>query len=386
MGELVTLGKAGAKAYQEYDESQKRLDPQRFNHKKEKPPLPTSDVWGHAKGWMLPGSGKVTNPDKDDKKACGKFYGVKGCTNVEGHNFTTLSESGKSINHKGMMFGRKQFRYCNDPRCPICYKHGWANREETRAEVRFKKGEKRFGKMEQIIFSQPREDESLTETPEGEREYRRTKLKRAIAARGIEGGSTVFHPLRFADRQEAKDKGVPFGWRYSPHYHVNGFIKGGFSRCRGCSHNNFYDREEWCMKCQGFEGRKRRAGEKDGWYCKIAVDRKGRCDARVSIWATLRYQLDHCGIAVEKKGYHNITWFGVVSYRALKVTKEDFEEVGYEHKRCPLCGKELEDLRYLGSDFDRLAGEFWVIEFEEPFLDKDGNPRWAKKIKSPWFS
>ena len=100
----------------------------------------------------------------------------------------------------------------------------------------------------------------------------------------------------------------------------------------------------------------------------------------------MRYQLDHCGVAIEEKDYHNITWLGVVSYRALKLDKGDFQEVGYEHKLCPLCQKELIDLRYLGSYFDRLVNEFWVKEFEKPYLDKDGNPRWAKKIKSSRFS
>ena len=276
------------------------------------------------------------------------------------------------------MFGRKQFRYCYDPRCPTCYKHGWANREATRGEVRPKKGEKRFGKMEHLIFSQPRSDEPLTETPEAERKYRQTKLKKALDERGIMGGSIVFHPLRYADRDEAKKKGVPFGWRYSPHYHVAGYIKGGYSRYRGCSHNNYNDRER-CMACEGFDGRIRRANQKDGFIVKVTAERS-------SIWGTVRYQLDHCGVAIEEKGYHNITWFGVVSYRALKLDEGDFQEVGYEHKLCPLCQKELIDLRYLGSDFDRLVKEFWVKEFEEPYLDKDGNPRWAKKIKSSRFS
>lgn len=82
---------------------------------------------------MVAGNGEVTNPNKDDPKACGKFYGIKGCLNIEGHNKTTLD----GVNHKGMMYGRKQFRYCNNPRCPTCHDHGWGAREARKAELVF---------------------------------------------------------------------------------------------------------------------------------------------------------------------------------------------------------------------------------------------------------
>jgi hypothetical protein len=358
----------------EYDNSELKYNLMRefgdWGKKEVQKEASSANVWGRAKGWMLAGTGAVTNSDKDDPKACGKFYGVKGCLRVKEHDITTLD----GVNHKGMMFGRKQFRYCNNPRCPTCYKHGWANREARRAQARLLKGERRFGKTEHMIFSQPREDEPLTETPEDERKYRRTKLKKALAARGIMGGSIVFHPLRYASREEAKKRGVPFGWRYSPHYHVTGYIKGGYSRCRACSHNNWFDREK-CKKCEGFEGRIRRQNEKDGFIVKVKGVRK-------SIWGTVRYQLDHCGIPLEKGKYHNITWFGVVSYRALKLTKEDFEEIDFKHNLCPLCQNSLEDLECLDpAEKSRLKEEFWIKEFEEPYLDKDGKPRWKIKDK-----
>ena len=81
--------------------------------------------WGHVEDWLVAGNGKVTNPNKNDPKACGKFYGIKGCLNVKGHNKTTLD----GVNHKGMMYGRKQFRYCFNPRCPTCHDHGWGRRQ-----------------------------------------------------------------------------------------------------------------------------------------------------------------------------------------------------------------------------------------------------------------
>lgn len=331
------------------------------------------EKWGRVgDGWMVAGTGDVTHPDKDDPKQCGKFYGVKGCLNIDGHNITTLD--GK--NHKGMMYGKKMFRYCNDPRCFVCHDHGWGARESRRAVPRLLKAKKREGKIEHITVSPPRKDWEWVLSPEKERVYRRIKLKRILAAHGIKGGLIIFHPARYANADEAKEKGVPFGFYFSPHYHVVGFIKGGYSRCRGCSHNNKYDRDH-CRTCQGFEGRVRRLNEKHGFIVKVLGERK-------TIFGTIYYQLDHCGVSIEEKGYHNVTWFGTVSYRALKLTEGDFEEFGFEHNRCPLCQEELEDLRYLGSDWETLAREIWIKEFEAPLVDADGMPLWAIKDKSGW--
>lgn len=213
-------------------------------------------------------------------------------------------------------------------------------------------------------------------TPEKERVYRRIKLRRILDSHGISGGLIVFHPARYANAKESVEKGVKMGFYFSPHYHVVGFIKGGYSRCRGCKYNNKYDRDR-CRACEGFEGKVRRLNERDGFIVKVLGERK-------TIWGTVYYQLDHLGVTVENSGYHNVTWFGVVSYRALKLDEEDLKEVDADHSLCPLCQKELQDLRYLGSDYFRFAKEFWIKEFEEPFLDKDGNPLWAVKEKSAW--
>jgi len=328
--------------------------------------------WGHVEDWLIAGNGEVTNPDKDDPKACGKFYGIKGCLNVEGHNKTTLD----GVNHKGMMYGRKQFRYCNNPRCPTCHDHGWGAREARKAEARLLKGKKRFGQIEHITVSPPIKGYDWLRNPEKERIYRRTRLRRILDKHGIMGGLVIFHPARYANARESAEKGVPFGWYFSPHYHIVGFIKNGYSRCRGCKYNNKYDRDR-CRACKGFEGRVRRLNAKHGFIVKVLGERK-------SIWGTVYYQLDHCGVTVENSGYHNVTWFGVVSYCALKLIEDDFVEVGFKHNLCPICQEPLEDLYYLGSDYYRFAEEFWVKEFEEPFLDKDGKPRWKIKEKSAW--
>jgi len=312
----------------------------------------------------------VNNPDKNDPKQCGKFYGVKGCVNVAGHNFVTLD----GVNHAGMMFGRKQYRYCNNPRCPTCHDHGWGAREARKPTARLLKAKKRFGKIEHITVSPPKEHYDWLRTPEKERVFRRFKLKKVLDKNGIMGGCVIFHPARYANFWKARMLGIRTGWYFSPHYHIVGFIKGGYG-CRNCKHNNRYNRQR-CWGCKGFEGRKRRINQKNGFYVKVLGERK-------SIWGTVYYQLDHCGVTVENSGYHNITWFGVCSYRALKMEKSDFEEVGYAHDTCPLCGHDLVPLRYMG-DWSRLVNEWYIREFEEPLYDANGMPLWVIKEKLAW--
>ena len=35
----------------------------------------------------------------------------------------------------------------------------------------------------------------------------------------------IFHAQRFANPAEAARKGIPAGWRYSPHFHYLGFYR-----------------------------------------------------------------------------------------------------------------------------------------------------------------
>jgi hypothetical protein len=54
----------------------------------------------------------------------------------------------------------------------------------------------------------------------------------------------------------------PKGWCWSPHFHIIGFIDGGFAQCCNCSNYNKYTcgvyQTEKCLACGGFEGRSRR--------------------------------------------------------------------------------------------------------------------------------
>ena len=39
---------------------------------------------------------------------------------------------------------------------------------------------------------------------------------------------------------------------------------------------------------------------------------------------------------------------------------------------------DLVRLRYLGFDFAKIMGEFWIREFEDDALDSSGNPLWVE--------
>jgi len=74
----------------------------------------------------------------------------------------------------------------------------------------------------------------------------------------------------------------------------------------------------------------------DGYYVKVLGKRK-------TVFGTAWYQLNHSSIDVTKKRFHVATWFGVCSYRKMKVTVEKRKAL------CPICQHELVDLHYFGN-------------------------------------
>jgi hypothetical protein len=323
----------------------------------------TTAQWGHENGWEVAGNGKITNPDPNDPKACGKFYGHDGCLHVENHNITTLD--GK--NHRGKIYGRKRFRYCDNPRCPTCSKLGYSVREARIVTERLEEGSKKYGAIEHVIISGTVEAKLNMDYDELHGEVRD-----ALDHRGILGGVLIFHAFRYNNAEEARRKGVLMGWYWSPHFHCLCFIDGGYGKCRGCSNlksdGNIYSHEK-CLACGSFEGRSRKCWEKDGYICKV----KG---ARKTVFGTAWYQLNHASIKSDAKHFRIPRWFGVVSYRKLKLAKSDRR---IEKRTCPLCGEYLEHIKYVGAGEPYVAGQFWIKEFEDEYLDGDGRPKWIPK-------
>lgn len=281
-----------------------------------------NEFWSYGE-YELVGHGKQTN------QRCGTFNKFMGCLNIELHNqvqwyFPDLE--------KDAVFVKPVYHSCDKPTCPICYKFGWAVREASRMERRLQEASNRFGLIEHIVVSVPSKlyGQSL--------ETLRKIAVRIMYNRGIVGGSMIFHGFRYANRAESRRKGVPFGWRWNPHFHVLGFVGGeGYGKCRTCKGAD-------CIACGGFEGVTRREHEKDGWIVKVLEKRK-------TVGGTCWYQLNHCSIRRGSKKSHAATWFGVCSYRKLKLINGD--DVGIHHK-CPICSCDLVRVRYLGG-FSKLV-------------------------------
>jgi hypothetical protein len=285
-------------------------------------PYAHNEFWSYGE-YELVGHGKQTNIN------CGTFKKFMGCLNVEGHNASRWSNPDLK---KDSVFVKSIYHSCDKPTCPKCMKFGWAVREASRMEKRLKEASNSFGLVEHIVASVPVELYSLS------LEALRKIAVKILANRGVIGGSMIFHGFRYANRKEAARKGVPFGWRWNPHFHVLGFVGGeGYGRCRTCKGAN-------CYACRGFEGLTMREHKKDNWIVKVLEKRK-------TVGGTCWYQLNHCSVRRGSKKSHAATWFGVCSYRKMKAG--NLKDVGIKHK-CPICGSELVRLRYLG-DFSELS-------------------------------
>jgi hypothetical protein len=277
-------------------------------------------------GWATFGNLQVAGNGWDKTSDdCGKFKHIKGCLHTELHDRVTLD--GKD--YRGEVYVRLVHTSCYNWRCKTCHK-SVAAREARNVEKRINEYVRLHGGVpEHIIISVPRSDWGL------DPRVLRRKMEKVFESNGGEGGADIFHHARYANAEEAREKGVPFGWRLGFHFHIIGFLKGGY-RCRGCS--------KLCSGCSGYEERWRKEREKSGWVIKVAMDREGNVGKRISIFWTAYYQLEHSTIQTDVKRPHPLTWWGSCSYRRLKVKVEKVKHV------CPICGSELVRLIYLGRE------------------------------------
>jgi len=298
---------------------------------------PVETSFGSYGDFQLVGHGEVTN------EKCGRFSSFYGCARVELHNRIQLD--GK--NFKGKVYVRKVFHSCDKPSCPVCYKYGWAVRQARKIDSRLAEASKRFGQVEHIVASVPARDYGLS------LEDLRSKVNKILAIRGVIGGNKIYHGFRYNRRKQ---------WYFSPHFHVLGFVLGGYSRCRNC------ERKWNCLAgCGGFDDRSYQNFLKDGYVVKVLGKRK-------TVVGTAWYQLNHASIDVTKKRFHVATWFGACSYRKLKVTTE------YKKAICPICRHDLVRLDYLGIKnfvFNKDSLEFRRESFED--YEEDGRVVWVER-------
>jgi len=302
--------------------------------------------WGSFGNWELVGNGKVTN------EHCGKYLRLDGCLRVDLHDRIKYAKVKVDGKEKVVRVAGKIYRYtvrhfCNKPSCCVCYKSGWALRQAGRIEARLKEASKRFGQVEHLMISVPAKDYGLSF------DVLREKINEILLSRGVIGGSVIFHGCRFND--------LTRHWYYSPHFHILGFILGGYSKCRHC------ERKWNCLKgCGGFDDRNHQSFLKDGYKVKVFEERK-------TVFGSAYYELGHATIDVTKKRFHVVTWFGVCSFRKLKVTVE------MRKKLCPACKHECGPIRYL--DVKPLSSEREA--FDDAF-DSNGCMLWAEDTRKGW--
>lgn len=102
---------------------------------------------------------------------------------------------------------------------------------------------------------------------------------------------------------------------------------------------------------------------------------------RKTVFGTAWYQLHHSSVKKDVKHFHVATWFGVCSYRKLKVTVEYRKEV------CPICQHDLFDLGYFGGErfvLDGSSSDYERDSYEN--YEEDGRAVWVERIKRKYGS
>lgn len=159
-------------------------------------------------GWATFGNLQVVgNGWEKTTDDCGKYKHIKGCLRVDLHNIVTLD--GKD--YRGKVYVRLVHTSCYNWRCKTCYK-SVAAREARNVEKRINEHVRLHGGVpEHIILSVPRSDWGL------DLGVLRRKAEKVAESCGVIGACDIFHHARYANAEEARVKGVPFGWRLGFH-------------------------------------------------------------------------------------------------------------------------------------------------------------------------
>ena len=309
--------------------------------------------------WVLPvedegrsnfepvGRGVQTSP------LCGRWVGVNTCKNVSKHEgivFRGVDYTGKVVVHRHL--------WCFKSSCPVCFIRGWSKRGACNVDARVNTGVKRgLGKVEHVMVSVSEVDRDLPES------VFRKKCRKILLDCGV-SGCMIFHGFR-----RDKERNV-LVWR--PHYHVLGFIEGGYARCRDCG-------RKWdCLKgCGGFDDRAWQTFQKSGYYVKVFAERgKSYYEDKDNIFGTAYYQLNHATIKLGVKRFHAVTWFGVCGNRKFESEKVDVKVT------CPLCCDEMGRSVYVGKE--RIVKDVGHPDYKAVFpmseFGEDGEPNFIDVV------
>jgi hypothetical protein len=303
----------------------------------------------------------VAHGDVKDSN-CSKFKRFNGCLRSHLHDGVTTLDG---VSYNGKIYVKPVWWSCNRPECPKCAVSGWAVRLAGRVEGILEFASHRLGKVEHIILSPPQDlDLSLEEL--------RALARKALLVRGVTGGCMVYHHFRYRNRRVAMRMGLPIGWYHAPHFHVLGFIKGGFGNCRTCR----YRKDKTFSKCReesgcnGFEAVTRRANKKDGFIAKVKGERK-------TVGGTVWYELSHASLKRGIKNQNVLTWFGECNRRKLKIPKGALPQ---KENLCKICGLELYKVSFHG-DFKEMMIYLETFKRSEghvlPLHGADGRLLWT---------
>lgn len=237
--------------------------------------------WNTAEfeGFNLPAQGEFS-------MYCKKWIS-KGCNNIKSHP-------------ENKHYAQHEIKTCKRSNCPKCFE-SWINRQANRSARRFIAfaGKRKYN-FRHIIMSPPQELAKRLSYSE-----LKMWLKVAMREANIKTCAVIFHPFRFQDHK----KKMPY---ISPHWHLIAYG-------RITNTNVFTDR---MLKIDG----ERVHGHK--WLIK----NKGDLKSDISVFNCTRYLLSHAGV---KKGTHAVRYMGDISYRKLKLEKQE------NMNKCPHCNLPL---------------------------------------------
>jgi hypothetical protein len=274
---------------------------------------------------------------------CGLHRGFVTCNNVEGHKGHVF----KGQDTTGKVLVRQQHFWCKKSVCPVCFIRGWSVRGANKIEARLNTAVNRgFGKVEHIVVSLPDSDYGLWYE-----HFRRKVLKIAFACRVI-GGCMIFHGFRIDSARKV------LAW--SPHFHVLGFIGGGYDVCRRCKGGD-------CYKCGGTDGASYRIYRKSGYIVRVL-------DERLTVFGTAWYQLNHATTRIGIKRFPVITWFGKCGYRNFKADEPFFAGVP-----CDVCCEIMDRGFHVGKRHivKHLGRVGYARVFLDDEFDESGKPNYV---------
>ena len=272
------------------------------------------DSWAVRHGFMSPY--QIVGREPQTTARCGTH-----------RNYMRCGESALHGAIGGDDYWHNTVNSCSSYRCRMCWKYGWAVRRAHMIECRFLTAEKVLGlpvsSVEHLSVSAPNYVYDFSPRKMYE------AFLSALRRHGCLGGCTILHPFR-KDRK-VRDLKISF------HYHVLGYVEGGFDRCRECGK---YEDFDGCLLsdgsyCDGFVGVSKKSYYSDGWVVSMAKNEAGVVEKRDSVFGSAWYQLEHSGYKTGVRRFRIVEWFGNVARRKFLTEKKRLV------CNCAICKSEM---------------------------------------------